>query len=250
MSHPLITMILYFSATGNSRWVAEGLARRLGQRAVSLTGPLGHIADSQIIWVFPVHSWGLPPYVVAKIRTLDIDTPAHHMVATCGDDAGLTDRQWRREVSARGWRPVSAHTVQMPNTYVALPGFDTDPQELQQSKLHAAEERLDHIAAVIRTGREVTDTVRGSLPALKSRVVYPVFMRCMVNPGWFRVNTDACVSCGACRRACPVGNITLRDGHPHWGPDCTGCLACYHHCPTHAITYGPFTGHKGQYVKL
>ncbi len=129
-------MIIYFSGTGNSRAVATELGQLMDEEvkamSPSMRGGDMTLTDSRrLIWVFPVYSWGVPPYVMDIIRSVVIDAPAampHHAVMTCGDDCGLTDRMWRKAIAARGWRGRCVMSVQMPNNYVSLPGFDVDPK--------------------------------------------------------------------------------------------------------------------------
>lgn len=259
-------MILYFSGTGNSRAVATELGRIFGEevtamapslRGGSLTLPAG---TRHLIWVFPVYSWGVPPYVLDIMHTVTLNGATdiiHHAVMTCGDDCGLADRMWRKAVVSRGWRDGGVMSVQMPNNYVSLPGFDVDPRNVEERKLAAYPARVKAVAAEIErvesTGQPVTDIVRGSFAWIKTHVIYPGFVRHAMNPARFSVS-DACISCRKCAHMCPLDNITMNaaDGNPKsprpaWGNDCAGCLGCYHICPVHAINYTSATRNKGQY---
>lgn len=250
-------MILYFSGTGNSADVAARLAGITGDRTLRLTPALTEVTsgpdDRRVVWVFPVHSWGVPPFVRQRIEIIKFnrDDLTHHMVATCGDDAGLTDRMWRRDMLRAGHRTGGAFTVIMPNTYVAMKGFDTDPSELAARKLANSESAIERIASALprieAAGSQAAEMTRGLAPWLKTSVIYPWFVRHAIKPARFRV-TDACVECGRCERICPVDNISRPSGRPAWGDSCAGCLACYHICPARAISYGASTDGKGQYI--
>ena len=59
------------------------------------------------------------------------------MVATCGDDTGLTAREWTALMCEKGLTADAQFSVQMPNTYVLLPGFDVDSPTLEAEKFGA-----------------------------------------------------------------------------------------------------------------
>lgn len=246
-------MIFWFSGCGNTAIVASRLAALLGEpmQRIDINAPQEYDVSvhRRIIWAFPVYSWGLPPAVISFMRKTVIkgaERLPHFMVATCGDDAGYTDRRWAAEMKRREWRPSAAHTVIMPNTYVALPGFNIDALEVANRKLSDASEKVKTIAHAIKCNSKITDVVRGKFPWIKSYILYPLFMRFLMSPKPFHAE-NICTGCGTCSRSCPMGNITMINGRPQWSDRCTMCLSCYHRCPVHAVEYSRQTDGKGQY---
>lgn len=259
-------MILYLSGNGNSRAVAHELSRRLADDDIHLMLHPEQWAPSaaqRVVWVMPVHSWG-PPVVFFELlsqlsrNTFDADS-IHHLVLTCGDDCGHAHRLWRAAIRAHGWRTAGEWSVQMPNTYVLLPGFDVDTTETAAAKLAAMPQRVAEIARSMNGEGDSAqiDVVQGSLPRLKTRLVYPLFARYDIRPDKFRVNIDRCVSCGRCASVCPCDNIAMAAGpkgspevskkQPVWSDHCTMCLGCYNCCPAHAISFGRRSRGKGQF---
>lgn len=245
-------MILYFSGTGNSRYVANELSRLMGDEVVNMVDV--HEPDvaqgaGRMIWVFPVYSWGVPPVVVRLMERMRLSAGVPcWLVCTCGDDVGLVPEQWRSLVLGAGGNPLGAFSVEMPNTYVTFPGFDVDSGTVAEHKLQLAPSRIGHVASMIESGFDGDDVVRGRFAWIKSRIVYPWFIRHAMSPVPF-FSTDACVGCGRCVRQCPMHNVELTaDRCPVWGKDCAFCLRCYHTCPHHAVGYGRFTKGKGQYL--
>ena len=253
-------MIICFSGTGNSLYVANELSARLGDDIVTLpVDKPGEIrpADGRIIWVFPVYSWGIPPVLKKWISRLNIPGAhklPHFAVMTCGDDVGKTDETWRTALSRRGWIGRDTFSVQMPNTYVMMKGFDVDPIEVAQQKIEASGSRIDHIAEMLlkiisnfnpENDVYINDLVRGRFAGIKTGIIYPLFKRFAMSPKPFFANEE-CISCGICAQSCPMGNIKMVDGRPQWSDNCAFCLRCYHICPRHAVSYTNATAGKGQ----
>lgn len=239
-------MILCFTGTGNSLAVARHLAARFGDNIADIAQAPAIPARERVIWVCPVYAWGLPRIVDRYIAVSSLaHTGTHYLVLTCGDDVGRTDRLWREALVKAGAQDIrGAWSVQMPNTYVALPGFDVDSPELARDKLAAMPARVDHIADAIAAGSRLTDVVPGDMPAVKTGVLRPLFNSLLMSARPFHV-TAACTSCGTCVRSCPMRNIGMSPAAPVWGDNCTMCLRCYHICPRHAVAYR-FTEGKGQ----
>lgn len=250
-------MIFYFSGCGNTRWAAKQIADVQNEQLIFIPEVMDSNCaftlkdDEKIGFLFPVYSWAQPKIITDFIRRLELKN--YHgqylfMVCTCGDDAGLTTQVFTSSIERHGWHVDSAFSIQMPNTYVCMPGFNIDPPELTADKLKKAIGRLQYINEQVtqRTGGKF-DVIQGTFPWLKTRVVQPFFQLFFINDKSFHTN-GKCIACGICERSCPVKNIRLTDGHPVWLQHCTMCLGCYHHCPAHAIDFGKATVDKGQYV--
>lgn len=250
-------MIVYFSGTGNTRKCALELAQILGDSVHELSpGELSEpeytvldTCDARVIWAFPTYSWGVPPVVenyIAKVKFGEgVCAARHYMLTTCGDDMGATDKQWRRLMKRRGLAAVSAFAVIMPNTYVLMKGFDVDPADVAKRKIATHTERIRAIADAIENGGDDM-LVPGAWPRVKSRIIYPWFVRFAMSPKPFH-STAGCVGCGRCASLCPMANIDMTDGKPTWRKQCALCLRCYHVCPQKAVAYGKSTNAKGQY---
>ncbi|MCM1369130.1 MAG: EFR1 family ferrodoxin [Candidatus Amulumruptor caecigallinarius] len=250
-------MILYFSGTGNSKHVARSLANLLDDDAVympSWSPESLSPAKHRLCFVFPVYSWGVPPMVLDYISKLSDsfvrraigDAIPVCMVCTCGDDAGKADVMLRKALNRRGLILSGVWSVIMPNTYVLLPGFNTDSQKVTDKKLRESEQKIREIASCIAAEKWRTDIKRGAAAWLKTWIVYPLFMKFAMNPRKWRA-TQECVRCGRCVSFCPVRNITMHPYGPSWGHNCMSCLSCWHKCPANAIAYGRITSSKSQY---
>lgn len=250
-------MVFYFTGTGNSLWVARKLAEALHEPLVAVSEavkngvyvyPAGK--EKRILFVFPVHSWGLPVLAAAFVKKLELMEYAGqpvYVIFTCGDDCGRADKQIKKRLAAKGIGVAAFFSVQMPNNYILLPGFDVDEKSVEEEKLRNAAPALREIMAMIQGAAPLSDRyVSGAFPVLKTGLVYPLFARFSVGKTHFYV-TEGCISCGLCVKVCPTGTISWSDSRPVWGNRCVQCLACIHRCPVRAIEYGKITKEKGRY---
>lgn len=251
-------MIACFSGTGNSRRVADYIQDALGDELVrfapgQMLNPRKanlRVTDGRVIWVCPVHAWGMPKAAARVIKYMNLifdENVKHYLVLTCGDDIGYADHHWRHLMKKRKWNARAAFSVQMPNTYCFMKGFDVDPEDVAAKKLKAMPSRMAAIVDAIDNDDDMVDVVRGRYPWVKTSILHPLFIAFAHSTKPFHV-TDACKGCGKCARNCSVVSIQMVDGKPHWGKECNMCLRCYHCCPHHAIAYGKATEGKGQYI--
>lgn len=240
-------MILYFTGTGNSRWIAEQLAEATHDTVLSIIEclELDHIPEElesadRLGIVFPVHSWYAPRVVVDFLSQLRLPTCSYrYAVCTCGDDMGKG-----MERLSKHFPLDAAWSVAMPNTYV--PMFNLDAEELCHTKIENARHAVALIARSVLRQEKVWEVHEGGAAWLKTYVVNPLFVRFVVGSKGFHVD-EGCISCGMCSKLCPVANIRMADGHPTWGKECIHCMACVHGCPQKVIQYKKATQKKGRY---
>lgn len=241
-------MIYYFSGTGNSKWVAEELARRTGDEVQSIAalqkdGSVSVYANcgSRIGVVFPIYAWGAPLIVERFCKSLTMMEGVYaYAVCTCGDEAGLALKRLKKMFDFR-----AAWSVAMPNNYVI--GFDLDTPEQEAKKVEAASGKLESIAKSILAGESVYEVNEGAGARMKTGFIRPMFNTFARSTRSFSVD-DNCNSCGLCERICPIDAIELQNGKPVWvKKHCTQCLGCINRCPQRAIQHGTGTAKRGRY---
>ncbi len=248
-------MIYYFSGTGNSRHIAKHIAKLTSDTTKSICDtPFVPTDDACIGLVLPVHAWHAPTifqdFILKYLHKLVLHpSPYIYMIATCGDDIGRTEELVVKQLSIIGHKLSAAFSLIMPDSYIGLPGFDVNADEVERRKVEQALALLPAIAQDINERRPARRTKPGPFPWVKSHVLRPAFYRYFAGSRLFST-TDACIGCKKCARICPTHNISFEKNRPQWGKNCANCLACYHVCPEHCIVFGKFSRGKGQYRLL
>ncbi len=244
-------MIFYFTATGNSRFLAETLAEHTGDTLVNIADCVreGHYsfapaAGESIGFVVPVYFFGLPMMVVEFLQKLQLPAKQEtytYAVLNCGGTTGDAERFFRKLL------PVTAvFGIVTVDNYAILYPVMRDA-EINQ-RLAAAERGMAEIARQVqRKAAGRYNSCRGHLPGLLTAVAYPLYKHGRKTRN-FSVSA-ACTSCGLCANICPRGVIRLEEGRPVWAAaQCELCLACLHRCPVAAINYGKKSAGNGRYV--
>ena len=247
-------MIFYFSGCGNSRHVAETIAAGLNDILTFIPEAARKglydydMAEGERLgFVFPVYSWAPPKLVLDFVEKLQMEKPKYiYFVCTMGDECGLTEKIFRKAIKQKGWSLAACFSVQMPETYIGMPGFKLDTKEKAQLKIDRSDDNLNKNIPRLMNKEHFSEVLVGRFAWLKSRLVNPGFNKFATDDSKY-LSTKACIHCGKCVETCPLQNITLEEGRPKWHGHCTMCMGCYHHCPVNAIQYGKSTAGKGQY---
>ena len=241
-------MILYFSATGNCRYVAGRLAAALGQKTVSMADCLrrgeASFTDDVIAMVSPTYFWGLPSLVTEFLETAEFHTGYLCFLATYGTTPGASGYLAGKAI--RGRAIDAFYAVRMVDTWTPI--FDLSTPEKTAAFTKNTEAQID---AAIRgiSRRQMNRRMSPRAPAfLAEWFAQPLYHGTIRKTAHFHLE-EGCVGCGLCAANCPAQAIEMRGKRPVWIKEkCTMCLGCLHRCPKFAIQYGRHTKKHGQYT--
>ena len=244
-------MVLYFSGTGNSRYVAHRIADALDDELFSMndhikagdTSPVK--TDERLVIVTPTYAWRIPRLVEDWLhRTEFPGAKQAWFVMTCGSEIGNAAKYNRTICEDKQLTYMGTAQIVMPENYIAM--FNAPQAEEARQIVAKAEPDIDRAASAIAAGQAFPPPRNNLYDRFMSGPVNPIFYSFFVKAKAFAAG-DTCTSCGQCAKLCPTNNITIQNGRPVWGGDCTHCMACICHCPTEAIEYGKKSVGKPRY---
>ena len=235
-------MILFFSGTGNSNYVAKRIADALGDALVNLNDRIKASDTSsvetgeRVIIVTPTYAWRIPRVV----RDWLLKTELHGakqvwFVMTCGSEIGNADKYNRELCAEKAISCMGTAQIVMPENYIAM--FSAPQADKARQIVAKAEPSIDRAIAAIQSNQPFAPTRNKLYDRFMSGPVNPIFYKFFVKANAFTASS-ACIGCGQCVKRCPMNNVTLKDGKPFWGRNCTHCMACICYCPKEAIEYG------------
>ena len=244
-------MVLYFTGTGNSRYlarcIAEGLEMPLYDLNVCIkagdTAPVQTGRD--VVLVTPTYAWRIPRVVSEWLgKTALTGAERIWFVMDCGSEIGNAAGYNRQLAAQKQLQYMGTAQIIMPENYIAM--FNAPQKEQARSIVEQAEPALQRVLAQLKAGQEFPPPRENLYDRFMSGPVNPAFYALFVKDGPFRVS-ERCTGCGQCAKRCPLNNITLPNGRPVWGGSCTHCMACICYCPAEAIEYGKKSLGKPRY---
>ncbi len=245
-------MIIYFTGTGNSKYIANIMAQRLDDTAISaaelIKAGKNPSFDSQkpYIFVTPIYAWRIPRVFQNWIQKCEYSgNKKAYFVITCGDSIGTAQNYVKKFAEKRGFCYMGTAELVMPENYIVM--FKAPEPQEDEGIISKAENKTAELCQKIQ-GEQPFDNIKNTFVGhLCSDLVNPMFYTFYIGAKKF-YSTDKCISCGKCAEICMLNNIIIKDGRPVWGKDCTHCMACISRCPTEAIEYGKHTIGLRRYV--
>lgn len=245
-------MILYFSATGNGKYIAEQIADATNETCLSIVDCIREdkycFSNEKIFGiVVPTYFWRLPGIVAEYLEKLRTDYCGYtFFLASYGTTTGKAGSMAKDIMAHHGHKFDAYYSVIMPDTWT--PVFDLTDKRKVDKWLRDGKKQLTQVIDNIASKRK-GDFIGRKLPKWITAIPAAYMYATKRKTKNLSVNKDACVGCGICAKKCPVGAIQMEEGHPVWkSKECEMCLGCLHRCPKFAIRYGNGkTARHGQY---
>ena len=243
--------LVYFSPTGTTKTVIQGIARGINHSTVELLDitrpdariqPLQTSENELLVIGVPVYMGRVPGLLTEWLHAIKArNTPAVGVVVygnRAYDDALL---ELDDILMQCGCKPIAGAA------YIGKHSFSND--EPPTAKDRPDENDLCHAESF---GRKIREKL-GTIPSVDQ--ILPVKIPgCHPYRGepchpyrrdsiWWNVDfiavSDACIQCGTCAKGCPVGAIDPEHSNLIDTERCITCCACIRHCPEHARTIKP-----------
>lgn len=245
------TMVLYFTGTGNSKYIAEKIAKALEMDIVSInkkikTNDFSQInSTDELIFSVPTYGWRIPRIVSDWIEKIKFSgCKKAYFVMNCGGEIGNAEKYLKKLCENVGFEYMGVKEIVMPENYIAL--FDAPDENEARQIIEKAQPGINAAIQTIKDGSKFRVHKANIEDKAKSSIVNDVFFKFTVKAKKF-YTTESCTGCGACVALCPLNNIELESGKPKWGNNCTHCMACICRCPNKAIEYGKSSSGKPRY---
>ena len=225
--------ILYFTATGNSLYVAKQFKSELVSIPQAMKNGRYNFSDDAIGLVCPVFGHEMPPIVKRFLEKANLNAAYRFCILTYGRRNGGAAELAEQFLSSCGLTFDYIDIVLMADNF--LPAFDMDEErgidKMVDEQLSVI---IENIAAKKRYIRPSTEG---------DREAHQQFLgRKEKNPenydGRLIIIGDGCIGCGICVKVCPTGNLYLENGiAKRKAEQCEFCLSCAHNCTVKAITF-------------
>lgn len=244
-------MIFYFSATGNSKYVAERIAKATNDEVMYILDYQDEyaISDGENIGIVtPTYAWSFPSVVkdfFSKLKLNYQQSPYFFFVATFGFLDGFIGKEAQQVLKEQTGLPVSAvFNVRMPDNWT--PSFDLSDPDKVAKQVADAEPQIDDVIEKIHH-KKFGNFMKRQGPMFTASFMHKHYEKMRLTSN-LSVSGD-CIGCGLCAKKCPVQAIEIRDKKPVWVKEqCAMCLGCLHRCPKFVIQYGDGkTRAHGQY---
>ena len=248
-------MILYFSATGNTEYVAKELAKLLEDESFNLLNRIRDKdyspihSDKTFVICAPVYVCEMPKFMADYLKKVELTGNREvYFIFTSGGYTGIGGVLAKGIIKKKGMIFKGYTEFKMPRNYIANNTYPELPIEEIENRIVNVSKKIPQIAEAIKNGERIKYRYVWLFEKIITIPFNPVWIKIRQPVKPFYVN-EKCISCGKCEKVCPLKAISIEDGKPVWnGTNCAHCMSCIQNCPVEAIEYGNITQEKRRYL--
>lgn len=202
--------VVFFSASGESRRIAEYLSKRLDLPLME-TEKVNTPHFEELVLVFPVYCQNLPVPVsrfLGSVSAKRLTAIATYGKMGFGNVLYEIQSRYPMDVIAAAYIPTKHTYIQNDTPFEDFGALDPIIEKLSAPSPSSV--------SLPRLGK---DPFADLFPSLRSRLGISIR------------KTESCDGCGICASVCPMGS--MRSGRT--GSDCIRCLRCVNSCPSSAL---------------
>ncbi len=238
------TAILYFSATGNTFYIAKKLSEHI-------EGDIFYIPHlntkclevyEKIVLISPIYAFGLPELVKIFIENLKgFSDKKFFCILNYGGFSANASYYIQELFLKNNLQIENVFKMKMPVNFTI---FFNATQFYINGLLKKSDKAIFKIANLILNNE--SKRIRKNIFYFLVKFHQKSSTKLKDLSKGFSI-TNSCNKCGYCEKICPAKNIEIVDGRHIFGANCIACLACYNRCPKMAIAYGKKTNNKKRY---
>lgn len=224
-------IVFYFTATGNSLFIAKQLSDSpLSIPQELKKTDLTYEAD-EIGFVFPDYAAAVPVIVREFVEKARFKASYIFSVITFGNASVNVAEWWNDWAKAKGLNNNYINTILMVDNY--LPVFDMNEQIKIDKK---TDENMAGIIGDISGHKDfIAPSEMGWFTKEMLQGMQDMHFS-QKSEQLIKLDADKCIQCTTCTEVCPRGNFSLASGGLQISGKCEFCLACVQNCPQHALS--------------
>jgi len=234
----LSVKLIYFSPTGTTKKVLEGIANGIGIKDIEHVGmtlpdattkPINSFTDELVVIGAPVYAGRLPDDAVKRFKRFRAENTPAIVVVVYGnreyEDALLELANLSKDL---GFIPISG------GAFIGEHSYSTEDVPIANGRPDAVDiEKATEFGAAIMKKMTHIQTLDDASP-LNVPGNYPYKDGMPSVPGSPKTLEDICTTCGTCAEVCPKAAITVNTKVETDPNLCIKCCACVKSCPENA----------------
>lgn len=254
-------LILYFSGTGNTAYIAKYILDRLktGESEVEIAS-IEQFQESQVsnfdllVFGFPVYACNAPIFVQNYIEGIPItSSKGLFLFCTKGIYSGNALNNTSKQLEKKGYILHGYADITMPGSdglafLNKTSSIIKKATQRDYQNIKSVEHMIGKMENIVNKAKQqdnlkcdrrvIRTNVGGTLVGGLFTLIYKPIENSFKRRFWADKN---CVKCKICEKICPSSNIIVSEKGVVFDKKCYLCMRCIHQCPKEAIQIGKGT---------